>query len=156
VVTPETPKVDMEAVRQDAERKAKGFQLISEFIFNFSQLKFTMRVMLSGLLKLNEEQFNVVTSPYDFAKLCSVTQTVMIQQHPSKKTDIETVFNKCRTLNDDRVRIAHGLWTDAEHGLVVHHVARNSLKTQSFFENPGALQQLADRAQQLMGEVINL
>jgi hypothetical protein len=50
--------------------------MIGAFIFQFSQLEFTVRVMVNGILNLTEEPFDIVTSPYDFSMLCGVTESL--------------------------------------------------------------------------------
>ena len=70
--------IDMDAVRESAEKR--GIQLlgIGRFIFEFSQLEFSIRAVLVSRLGLKEEYFNIVTGPYDFAKLCNVTREASI------------------------------------------------------------------------------
>jgi hypothetical protein len=50
MTTPQSPEIDMEAVREEEERKSEGFRLIDAFIFNFSQLEFTIRARLATAL----------------------------------------------------------------------------------------------------------
>jgi hypothetical protein len=78
-------EVDMEAVRREEARKSRTFEAIGAFVFQFSQLEFTIRVLLSGVLKLTEEQFDVVTKFYGFCMLCTVTKAILIQQVPTQK-----------------------------------------------------------------------
>ena len=59
-------------------------------------------------------------------------------------------------LNDDRVRVAHGLWSDNGIGLTARHVARRSLTAGDFFENPDDLVRLTETARQLMTDVLEL
>jgi hypothetical protein len=35
MTTPQSPEIDMEAVREEEERKSEGFRLIGAFIFQF-------------------------------------------------------------------------------------------------------------------------
>ncbi len=144
-------------LRREAERRTRGFLSIGEFIFRFSQLEFTIRVLLSGILKLTDAQFNAVVGVYDFAMLCKVTSAILQHEFPKKKTEIKGLLEKrCLDLNNHRVRIAHGLWTDNTEEIVVRHLSRNSLKAEFYYEDHGELKGLIDTAQQLMAEVINL
>jgi hypothetical protein len=147
-------EINMEALRQEAARKAQTFEAIGAFIFQFSQLEFTIRVMLSARLKLEEKQFDIVTAPYDFRMLCTVTREILVQQYPDQKSDIQNLFNRCLKLNDDRVRVAHGLWSDDGRAIIARHVTRSSLKAEHFFENPAAIAKLTDTAQSLMAEIL--
>jgi hypothetical protein len=146
----------MEAVREEEERKSEGFRLIGAFIFNFSQLEFTIRARLATALHLPDEKFNAVIAPYDFAMLCTVTANILGQAFPKQNAQIKKLFNDCRTLNDHRVRIAHGLWTHGDRGLIARHVSRQTLEPQFFYDDPGELVRLAESAQQLMIEVMTV
>jgi hypothetical protein len=146
-------KVTAAALRQEAKQRAKLYQAIGEFIFEFSQLEFTIRVALGSALSdgpviWDDERFDTVISPYDFATLCRVAQRVFESKartwailskeneieriiNPPKKDEIERTFKACLAMNDERVRIAHGTWTLAGGA---RHVARGSLKAQFHFE----------------------
>jgi hypothetical protein len=145
---------DADAPRREEVRKKQTFELIGAFFFRFSQLEFTIRVFLAARLNLTDEQFDVVTSPYDFRMLCAVTEAISIQQFPSEKNNIEKYFKRCLALNDDRVRIAHGLWTDSGRGLAARHVARTSLKPEFYFEDPNELIKLIKTAERLMPQLL--
>ena len=54
-------------------READHYAAIGEFVFRFSQLEFTIKARLSNALNLPPELFDIITSPYDFAMLCTVT-----------------------------------------------------------------------------------
>lgn len=56
---------------------ADGFRMIGEFLFEFSQLEFSIRFVLGHHLGLAEEYFDIVVGPYDFAMLCCVFRTKM-------------------------------------------------------------------------------
>lgn len=133
---------------------SEGFRDIGHFLFEFSQLEFTIRAMLSGRLKLAPEYFDIVTSTYDFAALCNVTREIACKQDPASTKSIEETFKKCLALNTERVRVAHGLWTHGMDGPMARYVSRSSLQPQYYFEKAGELRALANRAQQLMQEVM--
>jgi hypothetical protein len=148
------PKRNMKLVRQSAQARAKGFIDIGGFLFEFSQLEFTIRVVLMSRLKLSEEFFAAVTSQYDFAKLCKVTCKVSCIKAPSRKKEYVKVFNECLDLNSKRVLVAHGMWTDDFDGLSVTHVHRDKLESQRHEFKKDELRKLSDKAQQLLQRVI--
>lgn len=132
----------------------EGFRGIGRFLLEFSQLQFTIRVVLSARLDLDEKYFDIVTGPYDFAILCNVTEKASIVKYPTKKVAIEKVFKECRKLNDSRVMIAHGMWHDEFDGLSVRHFSRNSLTTTDHPFKEDKFDRLADKAQELLQRVI--
>jgi len=143
-------KKQIEALLAEDRAKRRGFELIGQFIFWFSQLEFTIKARLAAALSLPDEQFDTITAPYDFAVLCMVTSSVLVRKFPESKPEIETLFSQCRSLNDERVRVAHGMWTHGKDGLMARHVSRTKLEPKYFYENPAELRKLAAQAQQLM------
>jgi hypothetical protein len=151
------PQIDPEALRREAERTTRSFLSIGEFIFEFSQLEFTIRTLLAARLNLTDEQFDAVVGLYDFSMLCKVTSAILQQQFPGNTREIKEVLEKrCLELNTDRVRIAHGLWMDNTDTFVARHLSRNSLKVEFYYSDPQELDRLTDTARQLRGEVLNL
>jgi hypothetical protein len=147
--------VDMEAVRKELADNARVFEAIGRFIFQFSQLEFTIKVFLGAQLGLTDTHFDAVTAPYDFRTLCGVTQVISLLRFPEQKKDIESLFSRCLSLNNDRVRVAHGLWSGGiGGGMTARHVARSSLKASHYFEKPEDVAKLADTAQRLMAEFL--
>jgi hypothetical protein len=86
-------------------------RLIGAFLLEFSQLEATIRVRLGAAIKLPEEYSSIVLSGFDFARLCGVTEAVLIKQNPGQEREINTIFSDCQNLNQDRVKVAHGLIT---------------------------------------------
>ena len=125
---------------------------IGKFIFWFSQLEFTIKVVLASYLKLEDQQFDVVVSPYDFLVLCTVAEKTLKldfdkQYHPT----LESFFNRCKKLNQEaRIVVAHGNWTNAG----ARHVSRQTLEAKFHFEKPEKLAEAADLARRLMQEFI--
>ena len=136
-----------------AARLQSDFLDIGALVVEFSQLEFTIRFALANAIRLDHQYFDVVLSAFDFATLCRVTSAILQQQRPEEKEAIERLYNQCLELNNERVRVAHGLWTLAGGGARV--VSRNSFKATYHFTEEGELQRLAAKAQRLMQAVLN-
>lgn len=147
------------ALRREAEERAALFQAIGEFIFEFSQLEFTIRHALGAALDLRDDTlFDAVTSPYDFAALCRVTDTVLKEafkgdEHAASHVEIDKIFRACLAINDDRVRIVHGTWT-IEGG--ARHVQRSTLKAKDYFDKPDDIVAKAHEAADLKNGVVKI
>jgi hypothetical protein len=139
-----------------AEHRESMFADIGAFIFQFSQLEHIIRMELTGALRLKKEQITAVTGPYDFAALCRVTKTILKQKSPEKAGHIEQALNKCLKLNEERVRVAHSLWTMDKSGSRAWHISRNSLKADRYFGDPGALARLTEDARRCKVEVATI
>ena len=70
------------------------------------------------------------------------------------KDRVDDVIAKLRKLNDDRVRIVHGLWLAGIEGGKLFHVSRSSLRPSIHFAQPrGAeIARLADLVNELRWE----
>lgn len=148
----EDPK---QALREHFEMVRKGYQDIGEFMVEFSQLQFTIRAVLSGLLKLRNELFDAVTAPYNFVPLCLVTKQVATIELPDRKDEIEATFKACLALNTERVRVAHGLLTYGDGTIESIHVSSN-LKAGTYFSKPGELKNLCAESQRIMHAVLKI
>jgi hypothetical protein len=129
------------------------YRNIGEFIFEFSQLEEIIRGQLRLALKLKDEHSNAVLAPYDFATLCNVAKTILSIEYPHKVEQIGTLFNKCLTLNTERVRIVHGLWTVDETGSRAQHIVRSTWKEKLYFADSKELPRLAANAARYRREV---
>lgn len=152
----QSPVARRDAGRKLAALEAEGHRIIGRFLAAFAQLEFTIRFVLANQLRLPEEYFDIVTSPYDFAMLCTVTREIACIRNPADADAIKHLFNECHSLNTDRVRVAHGLWSFGENGPVARHVPRASLTAKYYYEREGELNQLTDKAQELFQAVLTL
>lgn len=150
------PPRDLVAARKIADYLAEGHRAIGNFLSEFSQLDFTIRFVLASKLGISKEYFDIVTAPYDFAMLCNVAREVVSKQIPDRANAVKKIFDACLKLNDKRVRVAHGIWTLSNDGLVARHVSRSSLEPKYFFERKDELDGLADEAQRLLQAVLSI
>jgi hypothetical protein len=131
------------------------YQAIGKFVYQFSQLEFAIRHLLSDLLELTPDQFHIVTASYDFAILCRVTsgliQTLLEPHEPISK-EVTEIFRQCFGVNDARVRLVHGTW-DSEGA---HHVSRTSLKPKAYFAKVQEITDATLGARLCMNNVVKL
>jgi hypothetical protein len=110
------------------------YQAIGKFVYQFSQLEFAIRHLLSDLLELTPDQFYIVTASYDFARLCRVTSafihTLLMPDEPIAN-EVTEIFSRCFRINDARVRLVHGIWDDDG----ARHVSLTSLKPTTYFSD---------------------
>jgi len=109
------------------------YEAIGEFIYKFSQLEFLIKYRLFKSLELRQELFDIITGPYDFAMLCTVSAETLKSTpgiSDDKKKVIEKYFNACKAFNqENRVVVAHASWSLSG----ARHVKRNSLKADMHF-----------------------
>lgn len=104
----------------------KVYRAIGRFIFEFSQVEYTIRHYLAEEIWLKEEYFTPVVESYDVAVLCNVAKNVFAKGRPGEfAARIEKGIHRFFDLNNDRNRVAHGLWVPFKEGGTVHHVSRN-------------------------------
>jgi hypothetical protein len=132
------------------------FLAIGRFIFEFSQLEYTLRRHIAHAARLDDKFMDSVIT-HDFAMLCTAARQILGESmSDERKSRFNGVINKCLTLNQERVRVAHGLWVPFREGGVVHHVTRSSLTNTRSIDQATHLEGQANMAQKLRGEIENL
>jgi hypothetical protein len=78
--------------------------------------------------------------------LCAVTSKVRQLKYPAQKDEIEELFKECYSLNDKRVQIAHGVWTEGMgNDWTVRHWSRQTLDAKHYLYSVDQLHDLADK-----------
>ena len=125
----------------------KTYRAIGRFIFEFSQVEYTIRHYLAAEIGLTEKYFAAVVESYDVGMLTTVAKEVFKKARGKEDSaGIEKLLNRFRELNDQRKRVAHGLWVPFMDGGTVHYVSRNSLNPSQFTDQAKELEVLADEA----------
>lgn len=144
-------------ISKEAIGRENVFSVIGRFIFEFSQLEFTFKHHLAEGINLDDRFFEPVMAGYDFALLCRATVAVWDGQLTSEQSkQLEKLVKRCLKLNDERVRVAHGLWIVDQTGGEAHHLSRNTLKSSRHFEDPSELVNLTELAAQLRIELTKI
>jgi hypothetical protein len=140
----------------ESEERADLFLAIGEFVFEFSQLEFTIRHLVGSALELNDEAFNIIVSPYDFATLCRVANA-FVRALPdctdALAVHTERTFNACLKVNEERVRIAHVTWLL---GAGARHVSRTTFKATSYYTTSEQIRKKSAEVQKLHGAVVTI
>ena len=132
----------------------KAYRAIGRFIFEFSQVEYTIRHYLAAEIGLKEEHFTPVVESYDAAVLCTVTREVFAKRRPAEfAARIKKGIDHFLQLNDDRKRVAHGPWVPSKEGGTVHYVARNRLKAGRLENQAEVLEKRADELIALRAEL---
>jgi hypothetical protein len=138
----------------DPESPERTYLAIGRFMFEFSQAEYTIRHYLAMEIGLNEEFFSAVVESYDVGMLTSVARQVFKTSRVGQPgVDIENLLKRFLKLNDDRKRVAHGLWVPFMEGGTVHYVARNKLTPERRSNQALALEKLADELCQLRADM---
>ena len=138
----------------DQEAAEKTYRAIGRFIFEFSQAEYAIRHYLAEEIRLDEEHFSAVVESYDVGLLCTVAKEVFDKTRVNTNaTEIKELINNFRALNDNRNRVAHGLWVPFKDGGTIHHVPRGNLKSRMAANQAAALEKLADEACSLRADL---
>ena len=135
------------------EAAEKTYRAIGRFMFEFSQVEYTIRHHLAEEIGLKEEHFSAVVESYEVGALTTVAIEVFKKSRGDDAATIWKLLNKFRGMNDERKRVAHGLWVPFKDGGTVHHVPRNNLKSRMDANQAAALDKLADAACGLRAEL---
>jgi hypothetical protein len=122
---------------------------IGRFIFEFSQLEYEIRYQIAEAINLEEKFIDPILT-HDFAMLCTAANEILGgSMVDSKRKRLRDIIGECYALNEDRVRVAHGLWVPFREGGVVHHVSRSRLKPARSVQQAQYLQDKATKANEL-------
>ncbi len=141
-----------EQIEAEGEKRRLLHLALGRFVFEFSQLEFMIRHALAAALDLRDDQFYVITSTYDFAALCNVTKAYFTRFcgcSDEEGQQIEGLLNACLTINQKRVRIAHGTWFIDEEESGATHVSRNSLEPRVYYSRPDEIDADTDEVMRL-------
>ena len=84
---------------------------------------------------------------HDFAMLCTVGFKVLSREiEVSKARKLKSVIGRCRRLNEERVRIVHGVWILGRRADRLMHVSRTQLSAAQHYKEVEELVTLADEA----------
>ena len=136
------------------EAAERTYRSIGRFMFEFSQVEYTIRHYLADEIRLKDEYFSAVVESYDVGVLTKVaTEVFKKSRGADAAAAIEKLLNRFRKMNEDRNRVAHGLWVPFKDGGTVHHVSRNRLKSSPSSDQAGELERKADELCQLRSEL---
>ena len=62
----------------------RWFSAIGRFIYEFSQLQYTLKYYVAETIGLRDQHFGAITSQFDFARLCAAAESVLLK--PRKAT----------------------------------------------------------------------
>jgi hypothetical protein len=132
----------------------KTYRAIGRFMFEFSQVEYSIRHRLAEEIGLNEEYFAAVVESYEVETLCSVGAEVFtIARTKDSACRIKHHLNHFRRLDEERKRIAHGLWVPSQEGESVHYVSHSGSKLKLSTNQVETLEQLADEIRALRSEL---
>lgn len=135
------------------------FRAIGRFVFEFSQLEFTLAWQLAQAIGLADEHLDPVVSAFDFAKLCTTVEAVMAGSlTPEKGAQLKALIKECRGVNDRRVKIVHGLWVVGPGSSgSLHTVSRQSLQRSVAFDTSALeLDELSNRTSELRSKLVDV
>jgi hypothetical protein len=135
--------------RAENETAEKTYRAIGRFMFEFSQVEYTIRHHLAEEIGLKEKHFSAVVESYEVGALTTVAIEVFRKSRGASAEPISKLLNRFRGLNDKRKRVAHGLWVPFKDGGTIHYVPRNNLSPGQFTDQARQLEQHADELCQL-------
>lgn len=132
----------------------KTYRAIGRFMFEFSQVEYTIRHYLAEEIGLGEEHFAPVIESYDTGVLCTVAVEVFLKSRgPEEGKRIEKLINGFRNLSNERNRVAHSLWVPFVEGGTAHYTPRHNLKPTRALNQAEQLESKADAALELRAKL---
>jgi len=133
-----------EAIRSEFFHYAE----IGRFIVTFSQVEFTLKVFLGGLLRLKDEKLDAVMSGVDFTSLCRIVKTIYGGVHrraPNRVKRVHAVIDEIIKVNNEhRVPIVHSTWAGTARGFVARHTSRQTHRVKYVYATSDELAKVTD------------
>lgn len=133
--------------------KDASFKLIGEFVVRFSQLETLLRVVLSAEARVQSDLRDAFVMALDFALLVSVLKNFYekkLSGNAALRGRVNSALNQCLAVNNERVRVAHGMWILDEAGMAkLMHFRRGALASDTHYGDAakiGASIALAEKA----------
>jgi hypothetical protein len=131
----------------------KTYRAIGRFIFEFSQVEYTVRHYLAEEIRLKEEFFSAIIS-YDVGVLVNAAKEVFKKSWgETESKTITALLNSFYEFNNIRKQVAHGLWVPFRDEGTVHYVSRNKLAPACSSGQAAALEKSADELCQLRAKL---
>jgi|SRR6516162_7240069 hypothetical protein len=129
------------------------FSAIGRFIFEFSQLEYTIKHHVAEQVGLKDEYFTPVMT-HEFAVLCTIAETVLGPGMTGDRAErLKKLIDECRTLNEHRVHIVHGLWFVGREKGRLFPAPKGKIETDVYYEDHNKVAELADLAKRLHNEL---
>ena len=141
-----------------AERASKNvdaiYRAIGRFIVGYSDVEQTIRILLAMELRLRTDLHDPILT-HDFALLCTAFLKVFEGTVGDKNEyeGLRKLINKCRELNDLRVKVVHGGWGLDSEGGHLSHVSRRNLQSGGFVKVKDLLEKKADEAVEIQDQL---
>jgi hypothetical protein len=126
---------------------------IGRFIVEYSALEGDLRFLFGAELRLRVDLFDPVLT-HDFALLCTAVLNVFKQTASDDRyRQLTKIVNKCRKINDLRVKVVHGEWMPQEEGGSLSHASRGSLRRAHLGRMKDMLEAKADEVHALRNDL---
>jgi hypothetical protein len=130
------------------------YREIGRFIFEFSQLEYTLRYYVADMARVDDQYFDIMTSAFDFAKLCSALVALSAKEKGGRPDPVlKDLVAACHEINTVRIRVLHGLWVVGSGNDRAIHTSRNSMKGEVYFDTPGDLDDQSNRRNKLRSDI---
>jgi hypothetical protein len=133
------------------------YRAIGHFIHEFSRLENMLRHYVAEEAGIKPEHFDALMR-HDFALLCTTAFEVLSFSLKEKEHEerLKNIINACRKINDERVRVVHGVWNPARFGGAVYHVPRANLRSRRIYNQAKHLEAQANEAKKLVASLERL
>jgi hypothetical protein len=125
------------------------YRQIGMYIYWFSQLEYALRIVAAQHLGLTDGQTGWLMPMIDFASICGLCRAQLQTQPAEGREKGLDLINQTFKANEDRIRIAHGLWSESGS----FHMSRSSFKYGIHFSDLGELQRKAEEVRRLFHQI---
>jgi hypothetical protein len=133
------------------------YRQIGRFVFEYSQLEFSLRRVLRRKMGVKLEYDHLMVAGFDFAKVCfAIKELSALEEGGTPDPSLAKVISGCLKINELRVAVVHGRWSSSLGGDGVVHVPRSSMKRTMMLDKEGDLDRYANAIEKLQEDLVEV
>ena len=148
---------------EQEQTREKLYRAIGRFVYEFSRLEGEVKNCGQKLLGLSEDQFWGIMPAVDFAAACNLCRAALDRratiESNTSAVDVKKsrdLFSEALRVNEDRIRVVHGIWLSTHDVTGSFHSSRNKFELLQYFATPDELERKADQIHKLTSQLFFL
>ena len=141
------------------KNKDESYKLIGKFLVKFSHLEALLRLVFGIESKVQSSMKETLMMTFDFSLLVSTLKSfyeIELNENKALQKKMIAALNKCLSLNNERVQVAHGTWIlSSEKTAKLLKLQRGNLSSRIHYGDHAALQGLISNAEDAFKQIVS-
>jgi hypothetical protein len=130
------------------------YRAIGEFLVEFSQLEYIVKVVYFLCIGAAQDAFEVSTAQ-PLRTICKATAILCSARYGEQSAKrVTSLLNRVQTVADERNHIAHAYWQKDAAGLIDQFVSNNKLAAASKYREVADIEKMTESVRVLTGDIL--